>query len=132
MCSCSSDCFIQSSVGVLGCFRSRAERGARHGAVERRIAARAPRRAPRVPFGTELTDLELDLVEALTVVGDVREDVSRGQLPAVDFSEVRVVLNPPEEATPYLERMGLAAPTSMQETLMQKLILFGLARVDHL
>ena len=77
-------------------------------------------------------ELELDLVEGLGVLGDVREDIAQGSFPQLDMEDAWIALNPPETVAPYLERMGLENPGSMQETLMQRLLILGLAGAGHL
>ncbi len=76
--------------------------------------------------------MELDLVEGLVALGDVREDISRGQLPEFDLGDARGVLSPGAAADVYLERMGLVGAGSVQEVLMQKLLLLGLSKAGHL
>ncbi len=73
----------------------------------------------RFPFGTDWTDTERSLLEALEALAE------RSVPSARDL--VKVVRRPPE-AEPYLERMGLGDPDGLREVGMQRLVLFGLAQ----
>lgn len=85
---------------------------------------------PRVPFGTELTDLELDLVEGLSYLGDSIKSLSKGRLPEFDLEDAVAAIKVPDNAQPYLERMGLESPADLKEIAMQRLLLVALASVD--
>lgn len=85
---------------------------------------------PRVPFGTELTDLELDLVEALGYLGDSIKMLSKGRLPELDLEDAMAAIKTSTDADAHLERMGLAEPEDMKSIAMQRLLLVALAAVD--
>ena len=43
-----------------------------------------------------------------------------------DLGELQQVISVPAAAAPYLERMGLAEPEGLQETLLQRAVVFAL------
>jgi acyl-CoA hydrolase len=97
---------------------------------ERIRGALAPFRAegalPEYPFGTDLTDVEAGLARALRHL----ERTLSGELSVPELEDVRMTLRVPEEAQPYLERMGLAEAQGLQEELMRRAVVYGLATVD--
>ena len=80
----------------------------------------------RFPFGTELTEEELVLRKALSVLDAARK---REEIPVPGLRELRDVARVPEAARPYLERMGLAEPSGTAERAMQRLVVFGLSTI---
>ena len=87
---------------------------------------------PRCPFGTELTDRELDLAEALAYLGESVERLQGGRLPKLELEDAAAAIDPPPEATPYLERMGLDAPKGLRELAMQRMLVLALAGIDKI
>jgi acyl-CoA hydrolase len=94
-------------------------------------AAMAPYRARGVlqpfPFGTDLTPEELVLSEALK---RLKRIAARKRAPWPQSRHLRKVTTVPESARPYLERMGLDAPHSLKERLLQRALVYALASVD--
>ena len=81
---------------------------------------------PEYPFGTDLTDEEVGLARALrhlqrTVSGDLR-------IP--ELEDVKKTIDVPDEAEPYLRRMGLSEPDGLQEALMRRAVVYALAAED--
>ena len=77
------------------------------------------------PFGTDLTHEEIVLGKALKELKSVVSESKFAIMPGLigkTFSSI------PEVAVPYLERMGLDHPETMQERLMQKMVLFALGK----
>lgn len=81
---------------------------------------------PRCPFGSDLTDVELDLIEALSCLQDVSKRLSKGEPPDVDLHGLATMASIPTEAMPYLERMGVSHPRTLREIAMQRALLYGL------
>ncbi|HLE83521.1 MAG TPA: acetyl-CoA hydrolase/transferase C-terminal domain-containing protein [Thermoanaerobaculia bacterium] len=77
------------------------------------------------PYGTDLSAEEVVLTKALRGLQKKIEGRDLSVLP--NLEEVRKVVTVPEAARPYLERMGLADPQGLQETLLQKAVVFALA-----
>lgn len=77
------------------------------------------------PFGTDLTDEEIVLGRALKELKSLVSESKFAIMPGLigkTFSSI------PEKAVPYLERMGLDRPGTVQERLMQKMVLFALEK----
>jgi acyl-CoA hydrolase len=87
---------------------------------------------PRCPFGSALSDLELDLVEALQYLRGVVDTASTGSFPAVDFHDIVDAAKIPDSAEKYLKRMGLHAPHGTRERSMRRLLVYALAACDLL
>ncbi len=83
----------------------------------------------RFPSGTELTEEELVLKKALSVLDAARR---REEIPLPGLRQLRDVARVPEAARPYLERMDLHAPGSASERAMQRLVVFGLSTIGAL
>ncbi len=83
----------------------------------------------RFPFGAELTEEELVLKKALTVLKGLK---SGEDIPIPGLQEIRDAISPPKSALPYLRRLGLEDPSSAEERLMQGAVLFGLSSIDAL
>jgi hypothetical protein len=77
------------------------------------------------PYGTDLTPEEVVLTKALRGLQRKIEGRDLSALP--NLEEVKKVVQVPDEARPYLERMDLADPQGLQETLLQKAVVFALA-----
>lgn len=82
---------------------------------------------PKFPFGTDLTEEELVLQKALTLL---QQTLKGEELSLPGFDELRKTIAVPASAQPYLERMGLADPQDPPETLMQRAVVYALAKVD--
>lgn len=80
------------------------------------------------PFGTDLTREEVVLAKALKGLKRMVDQ----KRPSVRSRHLRNVLTVPESARVYLDRMGLAAPRSLKERLLQRTVLYALACVDAL
>jgi acyl-CoA hydrolase len=79
------------------------------------------------PFGTDLTSDEVTLMKALR---RLKRIVARKRAPVLRPRDLRAVAAVPASAQPYLERMGLAAPRTLRERLMQRALVYALASVD--
>jgi len=76
------------------------------------------------PFGTALTKEEIGLGKALKGFKELASQNKFAIMPGLisrSFSGI------PEKAMPYLERMDLANPKTVQERMMQKMVLFALS-----
>jgi acyl-CoA hydrolase len=98
---------------------------------EKLEALLAPQRARGLfqtfPFGTDLTAEELVLREALQ---GLKRMVTRKRLPPPRARQLRTLTRAPENAKPYLERMGLDQPRTLKERLLRKALLYALAVTD--
>jgi acyl-CoA hydrolase len=97
---------------------------------ERLEALLAPYRAqglfPPFPFGTDLTREEVVLAKALQALKRI---VTRRR-PPLRPRHLRSMAVIPESARLYLERMGLDAPRTVRDRLLQKAVLYALSSVD--
>ncbi|ACN14031.1 putative acetyl-CoA hydrolase (acetyl-CoA hydrolase/transferase family protein) [Desulforapulum autotrophicum HRM2] len=75
------------------------------------------------PFGTDFTDEEIVLGRALRQFKQKAEENKFAIMPGLIGQGLSSI---PKTARPYLERMGLEDPETMQEKLMQKIVLFAL------
>jgi acyl-CoA hydrolase len=98
---------------------------------ERLDAVLAPYRARGLfepfPFGTDLTREEVVLMEALR---RLKRIVARKRLPLPERRHLRTLATVPESARPYLERMGLHAPRTLKDRLLQRALVYALASLD--
>jgi acyl-CoA hydrolase len=98
---------------------------------EKLEATLAPYRAQGLfrafPFGTDLTHEEIVLKKALE---HLQRSIARKRLMPAGPGVLRKVLNVPDGARPYLERMRLDAPRTFKERLLQKALAYALASVD--
>ncbi|CAN5742437.1 hypothetical protein BH23GEM11_BH23GEM11_14650 [soil metagenome] len=78
------------------------------------------------PFGTDLTDEELVLKDALMALDRMRSEQT---LPLPGLSALRDALRVPDEAVPYLRRLDLEHPSGLNERLLQRAVLVGLSSV---
>jgi len=74
------------------------------------------------PFGTDLTPEEAVLAKALSAL---KAKIARKALPRP--RDLRKVAAIPESCRPYLQRMGLDAPRTIEETLLQRIVVYALA-----
>jgi len=85
---------------------------------------------PKFPYGIDLTDEELHLAAALeNLQAAVQGD---GRLPDISLDGIRTALRPPEEAMPYLERMGLDSPRGPKEFAYQRAVVLALAESEFI
>jgi acyl-CoA hydrolase len=79
------------------------------------------------PFGTDLTPEEVVLAKALQ---GLKRMVARKRpaLPHVRY--LRKLTTIPDTAQPYLERMGLAAPSTLKQHLLKRAVVYALASVE--
>ncbi|MGM0555247.1 MAG: acetyl-CoA hydrolase/transferase C-terminal domain-containing protein [Myxococcota bacterium] len=89
--------------------------------------ARASGRIPRTPFGSDLTDIELDLVAGLQALGEIRDELRQGKLPDVDLDDVLTSLSDIDDFDEHLGRMGLAEADNAREQALRRVIVYGLA-----
>ena len=83
---------------------------------------------PRTPFGSALSEIELDLAESLQHLKGVVESIQSFSVP--DISPGKLGNSDSGRWDEHLKRMGLARPESMKERVMRQAILYGL-RVTH-
>jgi acyl-CoA hydrolase len=77
-----------------------------------------------LPYGTDLTREEVTLAKALRRLKARVKNRDLSLFP--DLGEIHQILAVPASARPYLERMGLADPEGLQETLLQRAVVFAL------
>ncbi len=77
----------------------------------------------RFPFGTDFTDEEIVLGRALRQFKQRAQENKFAIMHGLIGQGLSAI---PESARPYLERMDLENPGSMQERIMQKIVLFAL------
>jgi len=103
---------------------------ARHNRPERLEDLLAPYRNRGLfqsfPFGTDLTEEELVLKDALMAL---KRMTSERTVPVPGLSELRGALRVPDEAMPYLRRLDLENPSGLNERLLQRAVLVGLTSV---
>ncbi|MFW5967986.1 MAG: hypothetical protein ACOCV2_10730, partial [Persicimonas sp.] len=87
---------------------------------------------PRTPFGTALTDRELDIRDALLQIEPLAAQVSDKKFPSLRVDHLYEATRPPEAAEPYLERLGLDEPKGVKETFYQRLVVYGLSAAGHI
>jgi hypothetical protein len=92
--------------------------------------ALAPFRArgtlPEYPFGTDLTPVEQALARALRVL----KRTLSGRLHLPELEDLKKIVDVPDDALPYLERMGLAEPDGLEERIMRRAVVYALAAED--
>lgn len=98
----------------------------RHNRPERLEELLAPYRKrglfEEFPFGTELTPDEAVLGKALSAL---KARIARRALPRP--RALRKMATIPKSARPYLQRMGLDAPRTIEERLLQRIVVYALA-----
>jgi hypothetical protein len=99
------------------CRRNRPER------LEELLAPyRGRGRFEEFPFGTELTPEEAVLAKALSAL---KAKLARKAFPRP--RDLRKVAAIPRSARPYLQRMGLDAPRTIEERALQRIVVYALA-----
>lgn len=81
---------------------------------------------PEYPFGTDLTDVEVGLARSLR---HLKRTLS-GDLSVPQLGDLKKTLDVPDSAAPYLERMGLADPQGLEERVLRRAVVYGLAAED--
>ena len=98
---------------------------------ERLEALLAPYRARGLfasfPFGTDFTLEEIGLSEALRHLKGI---LTNKRLPLPQMRQIRKISSPPATARPYLERMGLDAPHTFKDRLLQRMLVYALTSVN--
>ncbi len=75
------------------------------------------------PFGTDFTDEEIVLGKALRLFKEKAQENKFAIMPGLIGQGLSSI---PDNALPYLKRMDLENPSTIQEKLMQKIVLFAL------
>ena len=81
---------------------------------------------PPFPFGTDLTEEEIGLRQALE---HLKRISARRRLPRMQLRHLRAATVVPDSARPYLERMGLDAPRTVKDRVLQRALVYALASV---
>ncbi|MBF0303881.1 MAG: hypothetical protein HQK73_12640 [Desulfamplus sp.] len=76
------------------------------------------------PFGTALTKEEITLGKALRAFKELAAQNKFAIMPGLISKSIGGI---PEKAMPYLERMDLVEPKTVQERMMQKMVIFALS-----
>jgi acyl-CoA hydrolase len=82
---------------------------------------------PRFPFGTEMTEQEVVLAQALQALKGRLQNKRH----ALRAALAALIARPDRELGPYLERMGLARPKTLREHAYQRLLAPELRRALH-
>ena len=102
---------------------------------ERLQKALRPHRAdgtvPRCPFGSSLTEIELDLVQALQHLAAMSEDVKARRIPDVSPGHVAQTLRGSKRWDEHLTRMNLDDPSSLKERALQRAVVYALKETAH-
>lgn len=100
----------------------------RHNVPQRLEEALAPfrdeGRFPEYPQGTDLTPVEQVLARALK---KLKDKAGSARVPLPGWSAARKIWSVPAAARPYLERLELDQPRSLQEKVMQAQVVWALA-----
>ena len=103
----------------------------RNNRPDRLEAILAPYRARSLfqpfPFGTDLTHDEVVLKQALERLKWMATHKRPSQLRISQVAKVTIV---PESARRYLERMGLEAPRTLKQRVLQRALVYALASID--
>jgi hypothetical protein len=78
---------------------------------------------PEYPFGTDLTETEQALARALRTL----KRTLSGGLHLPELGDLKKTVDIPDAALPYLERMGLAQPEGLEQKIMRRALVYGLA-----
>ncbi len=84
----------------------------------------------RCPFGSSLTEIELDLVEALQHLRGIADDLGARQIPEFSATALINAARVGGSWDEHLARMGLSNPESIQERLMRRAVVYGLRARD--
>jgi len=74
----------------------------------------------------DLTEVEVGLARGLRYL----KRTLSGELSVPLLEDVVKTLQVPEEAAPYLERMGLQGPEGLEERILRRALVYGLAAED--
>ena len=80
---------------------------------------------PEFPFGTDLTEVEVTLQKSLHRLAQI---IKGRKLQFPKPGEFRKLIVIPRTARPYLQRMTLDHPQSLKERLLQRSLVYALAR----
>lgn len=80
----------------------------------------------RCPFGSSLSERELDLAEALGHLKGLAEKIQGGSLPDLSAGDIVRAFDGSDRWDDHLARMGLAEPNSMRQRLMRRAVIYGL------
>lgn len=83
---------------------------------------------PAFPFGTDLTDMEIILAGALQRVKARADSTPKWRLLWLALAGGKT----PAAALPYLERLGLVTPTSLQDKVARRLLIETLQQQGHI
>jgi acyl-CoA hydrolase len=81
---------------------------------------------PDFPFGTDLTQMEIDLAAALKVVKKIADTTPAWKLALANLRQMPV----PDSTLPYLQRLGLDAPHSFKDKITRNLLVKALMRSE--
>ncbi len=81
---------------------------------------------PRTPFGSSLSEVELDLVEALQHLKGISDDVRARRFPELSADNLARAIRGSDKFEAHLKRMGLAEPDSLKERALQRAVIYGL------
>jgi hypothetical protein len=77
----------------------------------------------RFPFGTDLTEVEIELADAL---GWLRDVVAKRRMGASELARLPEAFRIPEQARPHLERLGLDDPRGLRERVERRALIYAL------
>ncbi len=86
---------------------------------------------PRCPFGSDLTEVELDLIAALELLQDKARRVGARRLPELEVGSLVDMARAPSKFSAHLERMGLDAPSSLKERAFRRALLYALSATQR-
>ncbi len=87
---------------------------------------RADGTIPRCPFGSSLTEVELDLVEALQHLKSIGDDLQARRLPELSAENLARALRGSDRWEEHLQRMALHQPSSLRERALQRAVIYAL------
>jgi acyl-CoA hydrolase len=82
---------------------------------------------PSLPFGTDLTHEEIVLKKALE---RLKRAAKHKKELVPGLAALRKIIDVPDEARPYLERMRLDAPRTVKDRFLQRIVVYALASID--
>ncbi|MSP57075.1 MAG: acetyl-CoA hydrolase [Myxococcales bacterium] len=78
---------------------------------------------PEYPFSTDLTEAEQALARCLRML----KRTLSGGLHLPELGALKKTVHIPDTALPYLERMGLAEPDGLEQKILRRAVVYGLA-----
>ena len=98
--------------------------------LEKRLAAaKADKRVPIFPFGTEFTNEEIVLGKSLRIF---KAQMNRNKVRMLGRLLGQFMSSPPDAARPYLERMALDNPQTRQDRFQQAIVVTALKGADSI